>query len=539
MEFHNLSVEVKDHIGYLTLTKSEQNSFDAKFLAEIVAAHDALESDEEVWGVIWASASDTFFSSGLDANYMLSLDRSEKLDMFRQLFETTRRVFAFSKPELALLPGHAFAAGSVLAMAADWRFMAEGKARVSFPEVMLGLHPGLGGTVRFTRLVSPMQAMPMMLTGKTIDARRAKSLGLVDAVTQERHVRNAVKDAVFGRLKRARPGRLNKLLNFGPVRGVLASRMRSEAEKAAPREHYPAPYALIDLWEKHGSDKSAMLNAEKRSFAGLMVTSTAQNLIRVFFLREQMKKLAGTGNKVSHVHVIGAGAMGGDIAAWCALRGMTVTLQDQTLERMSPALKRAHALFTKKLRDPLKARAAFDRLIPDPQGDGVPHADVIIEAIFEDMAIKKEIFADLDKICKPGAILASNTSYLDINEIASVTKRPQDVIGLHFFSPANVMKLLEIVRAKHTSDTVVATSMDLAKKINKVAALAGVCPGFIGNRMLSKRGIPAGALLKAGAMPWDIDAAFNAFGFKMGPYQMSDLAGLDIGWKPGAATAKR
>jgi len=162
--------------------------------------------------------------------------------------------------------------------------------------------------------------------------------------------------------------------------------------------------------------------------------------------------------------------------------------------------------------------------------------DLVIEAVFEDMAIKKDIFADLDRICKPGAILASNTSYLDLNEIASATKRPQDVIGLHFFSPANVMKLLEVVRGRHTSDAVVATSFDLARKINKVVALAGVCPGFIGNRMLSKRGIPAGALLKAGVMPWDIDAAFNKFGFKMGPYQMSDLAGLDIGWKPGAKT---
>ncbi len=166
-------------------------------------------------------------------------------------------------------------------------------ARFGFPEVMLGLHPGLGGTVRFTHLVNPMQAMPLMLTGKTIDARKARSLGLVDAVTQERHVRNAVKDAMSGRLKRARPGLINTALNLGPVRGLLASRMRAEARKAAPEEHYPAPYALIDLWEKHGGDKRAMLNAEKASFAKLMVTPTAQNLIRVFFLREQMKKLAG------------------------------------------------------------------------------------------------------------------------------------------------------------------------------------------------------------------------------------------------------
>ncbi len=169
--------------------------------------------------------------------------------------------------------------------------------------------------------------------------------------------------------------------------------------------------------------------------------------------------------------------------------------------------------------------------------DDLADCDLIIEAVFEDMGVKKEIFTKLDSVCKQGAILATNTSALDINEIASVTKRPEDVIGLHFFSPANVMKLLEIVRAAKTSDTVIATSMDLAKKIGKVAALVGVCPGFVGNRILYARGLPAQQLVKQGAMPWDVDAAFNAFGFRMGPFQMSDLAGLDIGWKPGAKTA--
>ena len=226
-----------------------------------------------------------------------------------------------------MIHGFCLGGGLEVALACQSRIAIDG-ARFGFPEVMLGLHPGLGGTVRFTQLVNPMQAMTLMLTGKTIDARRAKSLGLVDAVTQERHVRNAVKDAVFGRLKRAKPGPFNTILNLTPVRGLLASRMRAEAEKAAPHEHYPAPYALIDLWEKHGGDKAAMLAAEKTSFANLMVTPTAQNLIRVFFLREQMKKLAGGGNRISHVHVIGAGAMGGDIAAWCANQGMRVTLAD-------------------------------------------------------------------------------------------------------------------------------------------------------------------------------------------------------------------
>ncbi len=251
---------------------------------------------------------------------------------------------------------------------------------------------------------------------------------------------------------------------------------------------------------------------------------------------------AGTPLKpIAKVGVIGAGTMGGGISMNFANVGIPVVMvevQQAALDRGLGVIRKNYQASADKGRFPQEEVGVRMGLLSGSLNrEALADCDLIIEAVFEDMSVKKEIFADLDRICKPGAILATNTSALDINEIASVVKRPQDVIGLHFFSPANVMKLLEIVRAKHTSDTVVATSMDLAKKINKVAALAGVCPGFIGNRMLYKRGQPAGALLKAGAMPWDIDAAFNTFGFKMGPYQMSDLAGLDIGWKPGAATA--
>jgi 3-hydroxyacyl-CoA dehydrogenase len=244
---------------------------------------------------------------------------------------------------------------------------------------------------------------------------------------------------------------------------------------------------------------------------------------------------------IKTVGVIGAGTMGGGISMNFANVGIAVKIvevQQAALDRGLGVIRKNYQNSADKGRFPQEeVGVRMGLLTGSLNRNDLADCDLIIEAVFEDMAVKKEIFADLDRICKPGAILASNTSYLDINEIASVTKRPQDVIGLHFFSPANVMKLLEIVRGKHTSDTVVATAMDLARKINKVAALAGVCPGFIGNRMLSKRGLPAQQLLRAGAMPWDIDAAFNAFGFKMGPFQMSDLAGLDIGWKPGARTA--
>ncbi len=251
---------------------------------------------------------------------------------------------------------------------------------------------------------------------------------------------------------------------------------------------------------------------------------------------------AGTPLKpVKKVGVIGAGTMGGGISMNFANVGVPVTIvevQQAALDRGLGVIRKNYQASADKGRFPQEEVGVRMGLLSGSLSRGdLADCDLIIEAVFEDMGVKKEIFTDLDRIAKPGAILATNTSALDINEIASVVKRPQDVIGMHFFSPANVMKLLEMVRARHTSNEVLATAMDLATKIGKVPALAGVCPGFIGNRILYKRGQPASYLLRQGAMPWDVDAAFNAFGFKMGPYQMSDLAGLDIGWKPGAKTA--
>ncbi|MGH6740976.1 MAG: enoyl-CoA hydratase-related protein, partial [Bradyrhizobium sp.] len=316
-----------DGIAWLLFDRegASANTLSADVIQELDLVLAALESQRPA-GVVIRSAKKSGFIAGADVNeFQGATDAGVVESAIGRAHAVIDRLEALRIPTVAVIHGFCLGGGLEVALACQSRIAIDG-ARFGFPEVMLGLHPGLGGTARFTRLVNPMQAMTLMLTGKTIDARRAKSLGLVDAVTQERHVLNAVKDAVFGRLKRARPGPLNTILNFNPVRGFLGSRMRTEAEKAAPHEHYPAPYALIDLWEKHGGNKAAMLAAEKTSFANLMVTSTAQNLIRVFFLREQMKKLAGGGNKIGHVHVIGTGAMGGDIAAWCANEGMRVTL---------------------------------------------------------------------------------------------------------------------------------------------------------------------------------------------------------------------
>ncbi len=395
------------------------------------------------------------------------------------------RLEALKIPTVAVIHGFCLGGGLEVALACQSRIAIE-DARFGFPEVMLGLHPGLGGTARFTHLVNPMQAMTLMLTGKTIEARRAKSLGLVDAVTQERHVRNAVKDAVFGAFETCAAGHLERCPEFcAGARACWRTRMRSEAEKAAPHQHYPAPYALIDLWEKHGGDKSAMLAAEKTSFAGLMVTPTAQNLIRVFFLREQMKKLAGSGANVQHVHVIGAGAMGGDIAAWCAHQGLRVTLSDMKPEPIAGAVKRASDLFGKIMRKRTDIRDALDRLIPDLDGEGVRNADLIIEAVPEKLELKQKVYAGLEPRMKPGAILATNTSSIPLQDLRTTLQRPDRLVGLHFFNPVSRLQLVEVVSHDGSDPQVLKRALAFVGAIDRLPLPVKSSPGFVVNRALT------------------------------------------------------
>src|SRR5260370_9861463 len=288
-----------DGIAWLLFDRAgaSANTLSADVIEELDTVLAALESQRPT-GIVIRSAKKSGFIAGADVTEFRGAPDSKPVEpAIGGAHAVIDGLEALKIPTVAVIHGFCLGGGLEVALACQSRIAIDG-ARFGFPEVMLGLHPGLGGTARFTRLVNPMQAMSLMLTGKNIDARRAKSLGVVDAVARERHVRNAVKDAVFGRLTRARPGLLNTILNLGPARGFLASRMRAEAEKAAPHEHYPAPYALIDLWEKHGGDKAAMPAAEKTSFANLMVTPTAQNLIRAFFLRAQLRTLAAGGPNI-------------------------------------------------------------------------------------------------------------------------------------------------------------------------------------------------------------------------------------------------
>jgi 3-hydroxyacyl-CoA dehydrogenase/enoyl-CoA hydratase/3-hydroxybutyryl-CoA epimerase len=518
-----------DGIAWLLFDREggSANTLSADLLEEFDKVLAELESQRPT-GLVIRSAKKSGFIAGADVNEFRGASDPRAVEIaIGRAHAVIDRLEMLRVPSVAVIHGFCLGGGLEVALACQSRIAIDG-ARFGFPEVMLGLHPGLGGTVRFTRLVNPMQAMTLMLTGKTIDARRAKSLGLVDAVTQERHVRNAVKDAVLGQLKRARPGLLNTVLNLGPVRGFLASRMRAEAAKAAPQDHYPAPYALIDLWEKHGGDKSAMLNAEKRSFAELMVTPTAQNLIRVFFLREQMKKLAGSGNKISHVHVIGAGAMGGDIAAWCASQDLRVTLSDMKPEPIAGAIKRASDLYTKILRKRTDVRDAHDRLIPDMDGEGVRTADLVIEAVPEKLELKQKVYGGLEPKMKPGAILATNTSSIPLQDLRTTLQRPERLLGLHFFNPVSRLQLVEVVSHDGTDAQLLKEALAFVGAIDRLPLPVKSSPGFLVNRALTPYMLEAMVMLDEKVDKLLIDAAAKKFGMPIGPIELADQVGLDI-----------
>lgn len=518
-----------DGVAWLLFDRAETsaNTLSSEVMEEFDAVLAAIETERPA-GLVIRSAKPSGFIAGADVNEFRGASDPEMVETrIRAAHAVIDHLEVLRLPTVAVIHGFCLGGGLEVALACQSRIAIEG-ARFGFPEVMLGLHPGLGGTARFTALVNPAQSMALMLTGRTIDARRARSLGLVDTVTQERHVRGAVKDALFGRLKRARPGLLTRAANFGPVRGLLARRMRSEAAKAASREHYPAPYALIDLWETHGGSKAAMLKAEQASFAKLMVTPTAQNLIRVFFLREQMKKTAGTGSTIKHVHVIGAGAMGGDIAAWCAGQGLRVSLADMKAEPIASAVKRAAELYGKIIRKLTEVRDALDRLIPDMDGDGVRNADLIIEAVPEKLELKQKVYAGLEPRMKPGAILATNTSSIPLQDLRNGLARPERLVGLHFFNPVSRLQLVEVVSHDGNDPQVLKHALAFVGAIDRLPLPVKSSPGFLVNRALTPYMLEAMVMLDEKIDPRLIDAAAEQFGMPMGPIELADQVGLDI-----------
>jgi len=519
-----------DGVVWLLFDKKDAsaNTLSEDVLAELNDVLGKLERDSPR-GVVIRSAKPAGFVAGADiAQFRGVTDVAELEMLLKRGHAVFDRLDHLPTVTIAVIHGYCLGGGLELALACDCRIAVE-DASFGFPEVLLGLHPGLGGTVRLPRRINPVAAMSMMLTGRTERARRARRLGLVDAVTQERHVRAAVRAAVEGGLRRAKPGFVGWLLNSKPARQLVAPRMRSEAAKRAPRAHYPAPYALIDQWVEHGGDTEAMQQAEIESFARLLVGDTAQNLVRVFFLRENLKKLAGGTWPGRRVHVIGAGTMGGDIAAWCAWQGLLVTLADTNRNALGGAIKRAATLYGKIGRaDRRRVRDALDRLIPDMRGDGAAGADLIIEAVPENLELKCKIFAAVEAKMKPGAILATNTSSIPLEDLRQNLTRPQHFVGIHFFNPVSRMQLVEVVGHDQAAPEALAEACAFLGRIDRLPAPVKSAPGFLVNRALTPYLLEALVMLDAGVKKEAIDKAATDFGMPMGPIELADEVGLDV-----------
>jgi 3-hydroxyacyl-CoA dehydrogenase/enoyl-CoA hydratase/3-hydroxybutyryl-CoA epimerase len=518
-----------DGIAWLVIDKqgAGANTLSEDVISELDGVLAAVERDMPK-GLVIRSGKPGGFIAGADIGEFRDTTKAADVETrLGRAHTIIDRLDRLKLPTIAVIHGYCLGGGLEVALACDYRIAVD-DASLGFPEVLLGLHPGLGGTVRLPRLINPVQAMTSMLTGKSIAARKAKALGLVDAVTPERHVHAAVQSAVAGQLKTARSGLSVTVLNSLPARKFLAGRMKSEAEKRAPARNYPAPTALIDLWETNGGSRAAMQKAEVASFARLLVTPTAQNLIRIFFLREKLKGLSDSNWSGQRIHVIGAGAMGGDIAAWCAWHGLTVSLADMKAEPLAGAIKRAADLFKKIAHKSTDIRDALDRLIPDLKGDGVATADLIIEAVPETLELKRKVYAGVEAKMRPDAILATNTSSIPLEELRTGLKRPERFLGLHFFNPVSRMQLVEVVSHDGVAPDVLAAGQAFLGRIDRLPAPVKSAPGFLVNRALTPYLMEAFVMLDEGTKKETIDRAAEDFGMPMGPIELADQVGLDI-----------
>ncbi len=490
---------------------------------------EALE-DDSVKAAVLICEGQTFIA-GADISEFGKPDMAKGANFLEVLdaFETS------SKPLIAAIHGTALGGGLETALCCHYR-IAVPSAKLGLPEVKLGLLPGGGGTQRLPRVVGVEQAAVMVSLGEPISAQKALESGLVDALAGEGTLKA---DAVaFARTCIAKGPRPTRSL---PVNGDIAVIAKLEAENARKWKGFEAPYANLRCIAAAAANPNIDdgLKVEREEFGKLMMGSQSAAQRHMFFAERQAAKIDGLPKDlalrdIKKVGVIGAGTMGGGISMNFLAKGIPVTIVEMVQENLDRGVgvirKNYEASAAKGRFTGAQVEAMMGALTPSLSLDDLADCDLIIEAIYESMDVKKEVFGKLDKIAKAGAILASNTSYLNVDEIAASTSRPQDVLGMHFFSPANVMKLLEVVRGEKTAPDVLATAMAIGKKIGKVAVVAGVCHGFIGNRMLGQRQIAANQMLLEGATPQQIDKVHTDFGMPMGPFQMSDLAGLDIGW---------
>ena len=483
-------------------------------------------------GLVIHSGKPGGFIAGADVNEFAGLkDENEALALILRGQEIMTRLGRLPFPTIALIEGYCLGGGLELALACDYRIAVDDPAtRLGLPEVKLGIHPGFGGTVRACAAIGSIRALDLMLTGRSLSAKQAKRMGLIDERLPPRLIANAVSYYIRQRPSKKPLPLSEQIVRSGAIRPLLAMYLRKQTARKAREKHYPAPFALIDLWREHINSPASMYQAEAKSVARLVKTAASQNLVRVFQLQNHLK----AGGKKSafsprHVHVVGAGAMGGDIAAWCALRGFDVTVEDANIQALAAVRKRADKLFSRRFRDypPLKT-AALDRLVADPKGAGRRHADVIIEAIYEDEKAKQALFSELESVARADALLATNTSSIPLEKIATVLKDKGRLVGLHFFNPVAKMPLVEVVRSEATDAGVIEKAQAFCRHIDKLPLAVKSTPGFLVNRILMPYLLEAAVLQGEGANTAEIDKAATDFGMPMGPLELADTVGLDI-----------
>ena len=502
-------------------------------LGEIVQWVEEAATRSELAGLVIISGKPSGFIVGADIREFESFAVSEAsvTEAVNQTLELFDRIDKLPLPVVAAIHGYCLGGGLELALACDWRIAdREEGTRLGFPEVKLGIFPGLNGTVRSIDVAGPVDAMTAMLTAKMLRPTAARAIGLIDQLVATHHqLRWAARKAVLQKRRSKGAPWWKKLMVKQPIRGLLAKQMRAKTAVKVREDHYPAPFRLIDLFERYGDDPVRMKKAETEMFAPLMAGETARNLRRVFMLSEMLKDEAPkNGFKPRKVHVIGAGTMGGDIAAWCVVCGMQASLQDLDEAQIKKALSRAKGLFKKQLRGQTAIDAAIARLIADPQGREIKHADVVIEAIAEKLEIKQKLFADLETRLKPGAVLATNTSSLKLEDIAKPLRDPGRLVGIHFFNPVAALPLVEVVRGEQTREEEVKKAATFVTAIKKLPLVVKSCPGFLVNRVLAPYMMDAVRRYEEGVARDKIDQAAVKFGMPMGPLELMDLVGLDI-----------
>ncbi|MEZ5714179.1 MAG: 3-hydroxyacyl-CoA dehydrogenase NAD-binding domain-containing protein [Paracoccaceae bacterium] len=522
-----IATETHGPLGLIRMTSGPVNALGHGLRVAIAAAHRAFEGDPAIAAIV-LTGDGRFFSAGADITEFDSGRRAPLLtDLIAQLE-------ASAKPVVALVNGIAFGGGFELALGCHALALLPG-ARFAFPEINLGNIPGAGGTQKLPRLIGGPAALDMILSGKPVSAERAVVLGIAPRI-------DATEADALARIADALPAGLPRRL---PRDLAVAGRPDDLAEVAAPhlrraRGAPAAAKAVEAVRMAYDTPIEQALAWERETFSALNATPQARAQRHIFFAEREARKIADVPantphRPLDHAGVIGAGTMGAGIAMCLADAGLAVTLIEQDRARLDAGLARIRTTY-EEMRDkgrlaPGEAEARIARIEGSTEMETLARADIAIEAVFEAMAVKQEVFAALDRICKPGAILATNTSTLDVNRIAAATSRPEDVIGLHFFSPAHIMKLLEVVRAERTAPDVIATSMALGQRLGKVPVLVGVCDGFAGNRMFINFNREAQILIEEGALPWQIDGVLTDWGLAMGPLAVMDLAGLDVGYR--------